>query len=403
MVLPIDIVNYILIVITVGTGITWAWLLRSVLESRTKTPRLEKFEKKNSKTPTVSIILPARNEEHYIKRCLDSLIDQDYSDYEIIAIDDSSEDNTGSIIANYAKNCSKIVHVSADPKPDGWTGKNWACMQGYKEASGDLLLFTDSDTHHAQNVISLAVGHLLSQKLDALTVIPKMICMDFWTRVTLPVISTFLHSRFSALRVNDSSKKTGYFFGSFFIIKRATYDSVGTHSGVRQEIIEDGALGRKVKESGYNVRMVLGDDLVEAVWARGLLTLWHALGRLMVPLYLQDKGTAVGVFFAVLFLLFMPFVLLAYSIILFDMSGSFQILFAASLAASAAVYTGAIIETGMLHIKQRYALAGPAGGLIVVLGFCAGLMRVRSSSAVRWRGRTYSTSDYNSQNPIRVQ
>jgi len=70
-----------------------------------------------------------------------------------------------------------------------------------------------------KNMISLSVAHLLSESLDALTVIPKMICLDKWTKITLPMLSTFLHTRFSAIRVNDPSKKTGYFFGSFFIIK----------------------------------------------------------------------------------------------------------------------------------------------------------------------------------------
>ncbi|MDC8438053.1 MAG: glycosyl transferase, partial [Candidatus Nitrosotenuis sp.] len=76
------------------------------------------------------------------------------------------------------------------------------------------------DTRHSRSVISLAVSHLLSLGLDALTVIPKMNCLDSWTKITLPVLSTFLHTRFSALRVNDPTKKTGYFFGSFFVIRR---------------------------------------------------------------------------------------------------------------------------------------------------------------------------------------
>ena len=394
MILPIDVVNYALFAIMIGVTGAWIFLIKSMLNSFSKTPYLDRFEKKKHEFPKVSIILPARNEEEYIEKCLDSLIDQDYSNYEIVAIDDSSEDRTGEIIAKYAKENSKVVHVSAKPKPDGWMGKNWACMEGYSKATGDLLLFTDSDTKHAKNVISLAVGHLLSFNLDALTVIPKMLCMDFWTKITLPMISTFLHTRFSALRVNDPTKKTGYFFGSFFIIKKKVYDAVGTHEGVKQEIIEDGALGKKVKESGHKMKMVLGDHLIDAVWARDLSTLWHALKRLMVPLYLQSGNIAIGIFFAVLFLLFMPFALLTYSVILFDVSLSFQLLFAASLAASSVIYIGAVIETKMLSLKSSYAILGPVGSLVVVLGFLSGLIHAKSNSAVNWRGRNYSMKDH---------
>ena len=394
MVLPIDIVNYVLVAIMVGVTGAWIWLIRSMIESYTKTPHLEKFENKNNSNPKVSIILPARNEEGFIEKCLDTLIDQDYTNYEIVAIDDSSDDKTGEIIAKYAKENSKVIHVSAKPKPDGWMGKNWACMEGYKKATGELLLFTDSDTKHKKNVISLAVNHLLSLNLDALTVIPKMLCMDFWTRITLPMISTFLHTRFSALRVNDPTKKTGYFFGSFFIIRKKTYDSVGTHEGVRHEIIEDGALGKKVKESGHKMKMVLGDNLIDAIWARDLSTLWNALKRLMVPLYLQSRNIAVGIFFAVLFLLFMPFALLVYSGIFFDASKSFEMLFFSSLAASSVIYIGAVIETKILQLKLYYALLGPIGSLIVVLGFQSGLIHAKSNSAVNWRGRDYSMKDH---------
>ena len=394
MILPLDVVNYVLSAIMIGVTGAWIWLLKSMVESYTKTPVLDRFEKKNKENPKVSIILPARNEEGYIEKCLDTLIEQDYENYEIVAIDDSSEDKTGEIISQYAKQNSKVIHVSAKPKPNGWMGKNWACMEGYKKATGDLLLFTDSDTKHERNVISLAVSHLLSFNLDALTVIPRMLCLDFWTRITLPMISTFLHTRFSALRVNDPSKKTGYFFGSFFIIRKKTYDDVGTHESVKEEIIEDGALGKKVKESGHKMKMVLGDHLIEAVWARDLLTLWNALKRLMVPLYLQSGNIAIGIFFAVLFLLFMPFALLTYSIIFFNESLSFQILFFTSLAASSVVYIGAVIETRILHLNLGYSLLGPIGSLIVVLGFLSGLIHAKSNSSVNWRGRNYSMKDH---------
>ncbi len=249
--LVIDVFNYSLIAILIGICGTWIFLIKSMINSFRLTPYLDKFENTSKLSPKVSIILPARNEEEFIDKCLDSLIEQNYENYEIIAIDDSSNDATRKIISEYAKKYSKIISVSARSKPEGWMGKNWACVEGYRRSTGEILLFTDADTHHSKNVISLAVSHLISLELDALSAIPKMVTFDFWTRITLPMISTFLHTRFSALNVNNPSKKTGYFFGSFFILKKKTYKEIGTHEGVKQEIIEDGALGKKVKELGY--------------------------------------------------------------------------------------------------------------------------------------------------------
>jgi len=399
--LILDVLNYSLTAILIGVSVAWIFLIKSMVDSVRFTPKLEDFEKKEHSNPKVSIVLPARNEEEFIGRCLDSLIDQDYSNYEIIVIDDSSDDSTSKIISEYAKKNSKIIPVSARTKPDGWMGKNWACMEGYKKATGGILLFTDADTKHSQNVISLAVSHLLSFDLDALSAIPKMRAIDFWTKITLPMISVFLHTRFSALRVNDPSKKTAYFFGSFFIIRRKTYESVGMHESVKHEIIEDGALGKKVKESGHKMKIVRGDHLIDAVWARDRSTLWNALKRLMIPLYLQSKKIAVGCFFAVLFLLFMPFPILAYSVFGAFESTSFSILFGISIIATIMIYIGAMIEVKkLLQLKLIDALFAPIGSLVVVLGFLRGLLQAKNST-VSWRGRKYNMKDH-VQNSISV-
>ena len=398
----LDIFNFSLTAILIGVSGAWIFLIRSMINSFRFTPYLDKFEKIKHSNPKVSIILPARNEEEFLAKCLDTLIDQDYPNYEIIAIDDASEDSTGKIISEYAKQNSKVIPVSARPKPDGWMGKNWACMEGYKKATGELLLFTDADTTHAKNVISLAVSHLLAFNLDALTVIPKMVSIDFWTKITLPMLSTFLHTRFSAIRVNDPSKKTGYFFGSFFIIKQNTYEKVGTHESVKQEIIEDGALGKKVKDSGCKMKMVRGEHLIDAIWARDKSTLWNALKRLMIPLYLQSHRIAVGIFFAVLFLLFMPFPILVYSSILTFETLSNSMVFVSSLIASILIYLGAVIEVKKgLYLKLKYALFGPIGSLVVVLGFLGGLLQAKKDCSVSWRGRNYSMKDH-IQDSIRI-
>jgi cellulose synthase/poly-beta-1,6-N-acetylglucosamine synthase-like glycosyltransferase len=397
-----DVFNYTLAAILIGICGAWIFLIKSMVSSFRLTPYLDKFENTSKTNPKVSIILPARNEEEFISKCLDSLTSQDYENYEIIVIDDSSEDSTGKIISEYAKNNPKVIPVSARPKPEGWMGKNWACMEGYKKASGELLLFTDADTKHAKNVITLAVSHLNSFNLDALSAIPKMLTFDFWTNITLPMISTFLHTRFSALNVNNPKKKTGYFFGSFFILKRETYQEIGMHEGVKQEIIEDGALGKKVKDAGYKMKMVRGEHLIEAVWARDKGTLWNALKRLMVPLYLQSGKIAIGIFFAIVFLLFVPFPIFAISASLPVETVSAKILCITSGIASILIYIGAVIEVKIgLKLRLGYALFAPLGSLVVVLGFLSGLLQAKRTSSVTWRGRSYSMKDH-SQSSIKI-
>jgi len=141
--------------------------------------------------------------------------------------------------------------------------------------------------------------------------------------------------------------------------------------------------------------MVRGDHLLDAVWARDWNTLWNSLKRLMIPLYLQTRGIAVGGFFASLFLLFMPFPFLAYSAIFFDTTNSFLWLLAASIIASFLIYFAVIVVTTRgLHLKLSDALLAPVGSLIVLCGFLSGILQANSKSAVSWRGRNYSMMEY---------
>ena len=398
----LDVFNFVFTVILLGIFITWISLMNTMYKSFTKAPFLDIFEKKETDMPKVSVILPARNEEDFITKCLETLCKQNYKNFEIIAINDSSEDKTGEIIEKFAKNDSRVIHVSAREKPKNWMGKNWACMEGFKKATGDLLLFTDADTKFEKNVMELTVSHLLSENLDALTVIPRLRCIDKITKITLPMLSTFLHSRYSALNVNNPKKEVGYFFGSFFMITREIYEGIGTHEIVKQEIVEDGALGKITKESGGVLKMVRGEHLIEALYSRSAKEMWNGLKRLMVPLYHQNSSWAVGVFFAVLFILFMPIPLLTYSIIAFDSSLSFTTLLISAIISTITLFLASALEAKMgLNLSLVYSIFAPIGGLIVVLGFLAGILQANKSTAVSWRGRKYSVKEF-PQNFLKV-
>ena len=397
--ITLSLINGISTTIMFGIIATWLYLVAYVVKSLKQTPLLDSFEKSTiiKNFPKVSIILPARNEEKYIARCLDSLLKQDYPNFEIIAINDSSTDRTEVIMQHYAARDPRILVVNAKSKPVGWVGKNWACYQGYLRATGNLLLFTDADTVHLPSTMSLSVKHLIFENLDALTAIPKLLCKDFWTKITLPMLSTFLYSRFSALRVNDPKTKIGYFFGSFFIISRRTYEKVGTHKAVRHEIIEDGALGGKVKEEKFIMKMVRGDNYIEAIWARDFHTLWHGLRRLMIPLYNQKRKRASLMAIAIFFLLFEPFLLLPYSLLFLNIARDdifSLILIVSDTMASAIIIFSSVIQLRLSVFQNPlYALASPLGGAIISLSFITAIIDARKKGTVSWRGRQYTLNE----------
>ena len=126
-------------------------------------------------------------------------------------------------------------------------GKNWPCAQGRKRATGKLLFFTDADTVHSPRALSMALAHMSMKKLDAITVMPRLLTLDFWTAVTMPMITVFLNTVYSASKVNDPSKST-----------------------------------RIVKNSKYKMLIVSGTKNVTAVWARDRRTLWNAIKLILI-------------------------------------------------------------------------------------------------------------------------
>lgn len=398
----IIIINAILTVIMFGVFGTWIYFIGYIIKSFKRSPTIESIDKYTiSKNPKVSVILPARNEEKYIAKCLESLLGQDYPNFEIIAVNDSSNDKTGDIIYEYAKKNSCIVTVNAKPKPDGWTGKNWACYEGYLRATGDVFLFTDADTVHSPYTMSLALGHVLRDNLDAVTAIPRLLCKDVWTKITLPMLSNFLHSRFSPLRVNNPKTKTGYFFGSFYMITRRTYEMVGTHKIVKHELVEDGALGGMVKEQKFRMKMVRGERYIEAMWSRDFQTLWHGLRRLMISIHTQNKIAASMMTIAVFFLLFEPFLLVPYSLVLYLQSDDFvsQIIFDINLGTVCIIILANAIQSKFgVFQNPFYALASPLSAAIISLSFIASILSAKKAGAVNWRDRRYTVRE--SQHPL---
>ena len=112
----------------------------------------------------VSVIVPARNEAHNIARCVGSLLASDYPDFEVIVVDDRSEDGTGAaaraLATPTAAGTARLRVLDGAELPKGWFGKQWACWQGVQEAGGALLLFTDADTVHAPTLLARSVGAL---------------------------------------------------------------------------------------------------------------------------------------------------------------------------------------------------------------------------------------------------
>jgi hypothetical protein len=174
---------------------------------------------------------------------------------------------------------------------------------------------------------------------------------------------------------------------------------VGTHESVRQELVEDGALGSKVKAAGFKMKMVRGEKHVEAIWARDFQTLWHGLRRLVIPLYHQDKKGAHLIAVAVFFIMFAPFLFLPYTLPVYALADGLagataKVLLGVHLSTiTILVVTTAVQSRSGVFQSPAYALGSPISGAIIYLGFASAIVDAGKKDAVNWRDRRYTVSE----------
>jgi hypothetical protein len=208
--------------------------------------------------PTVSVIVPARNEENCLGECLKSLVAQSGVDFEIIVVDDHSTDRTREITQSFRR----VQVVEAGSLPNGWTGKNNAVTTGARAARGEWLLFTDADTVHLPGSLARSLHEAKLQGAALLSYSPQQIVKTFWEKAVTPVIFAELASYYRPSEVSDPASPAVAANGQYILITREAYDAVGGHAAVAGSLLEDVALARAVKQSGRRIWFRYGGDAV---------------------------------------------------------------------------------------------------------------------------------------------
>lgn len=200
----------------------------------------------------VSVLIPARNEEKNIGRCLRSLSKQDYHNLEILVLDDNSSDGTSRIVGELSKKDTRIRLIRGRSLDRGWKGKSYACHQLSREATGEYFVFTDADTLHFPNSISSSLGALISDRLDALSVFPKQIMVSVHERIVVIFINLAVLALMPLGMIRKiRNPRISIANGQFILFKRSVYKTIGGHRSIKNDIIEDVAISKQVKKHGY--------------------------------------------------------------------------------------------------------------------------------------------------------
>ena len=231
--------------------------------------------------PLLSVVLPARNEAHNIEACLRSILATDYPNIEVIVVDDHSDDGTADIARRIAATDSRVRVISNPDLPVGWFGKQWACHNGARVATGALLCFTDADTRHGPELLSRSVNAMVARRADLFSVAGSQTMVTFWEKLIQPHIFVLLFAKYGGTeKVSRSTNPYNKIAnGQYLLMQRDTYDRTGGHETVRTHVAEDLRMAQEWCRLGFSVQFVTGLDYMSTRMYEGLGEIVRGWGK----------------------------------------------------------------------------------------------------------------------------
>lgn len=359
----------------------------------------QKFLKPTSGTPAaagappfVSVLVPARNEERRVLReCVRSVLAQDYTRFEVIAVDDRSTDATPNLLRALAREDPRLSVIEGRELPDGWLGKPHALEQALKKSRGEWILTTDADVIFHPSALRAAVDYALAQSCDAVSFVPHFEAHSFWERVFIPTWLWGLLIFFPLDMLNRRGVPLAIGFGAFFLVRRSSLERLGGFGAVRAEVIEDVRLAEKLKRSGAYVRLEYAPALIRTRMYTNLPELWESATKNLFAALKFSHALAVGYLVWTFAVGVLPPLLFAASALLVLLGvgdvDSWRRLILPSL-------TGWTLQVLLLAAVSARNRVPPAYALTAPLGFALGCVLMAESAlavttrrGVTWKGR----------------
>ncbi|MGB9086540.1 MAG: glycosyltransferase family 2 protein [Terriglobales bacterium] len=373
-----------------GSLLALAWFSRLV-DAAIGMPRIADIARpewdRSPATPTgeprVSIIVPARNEEEDIRETLVRLLALDYSNYEVIAVNDRSTDRTGAIIDDVAASSEahgllKAIHIP--DLPSGWLGKTHAMWTSAQQATGAWLLFTDADVQFKPDALRRAVAYAETERADHVVLFPRMIMKRPSERMMIAFFQALFVFGHRPWKVADPRARDHMGVGAFNMVRRSVYDAVGTYRALRMEVLDDMKLGKVIKNAGFAQRNVFGEDLISLYWARGAFGMVNNLTKNFFAVLSFQWPRTVATIVGLGFLNLGPFlgVWLAH--------GWARLPYAIALVSLFGIYYG---MSGMSAVPAYYFFLHPVSTSLFMYTLLRSMIQTLANGGVVWRGTKY--------------
>jgi len=334
--------------------------------------------------PRISILFAARDEEEKLPAALATLMEIDYPDLEVIAVDDRSQDSTGRILERFAAAHPRLRVVHITQLPAGWLGKPHALQKAYAASTGDWLLFTDADVRFKHDVLRRAIALVKARNLEHLTLMGDVEMVGFWETVLITFFGMAFHIATDPHRVANPNSRAYVGIGAFQLLKRAAYETSGTHRRLAMEVVDDMKLGKIIKQSGFRSSAGVAQDFVVVRWHAGLGNLVRGVTKnffaavgysvplvtvAVVALLLMNVAPIFGVFFG---------------------QGWTRIFAVAAFVIALCFHTG--VDIGM-RVSPFYAFTHPLGALLFSYMLLRSTVVTLKQGGIIWRDTFYPLDD----------
>lgn len=273
-------------------------------------PKLRSPKKKRD--ARVSILVPARNEENNIERCMRSLLSQQYDNYEVIVLNDNSTDSTGEILERLSEEFPRLKVMKGKPLPEGWLGMCWACMQLAEAADGNYLMFFDADTWHEPFVLGATLEIFEKMDADCISGIAKQHLGTLGEMFSVTLAPWGMMSFFPCVIMhNFRFKFPSIAAGLYMCFKKDRYFEVGGHGAVKFNAVLDKDLAKLMKGRGMKVVMVDATEAVHARMYHSMKEAFAGFGKNMFAAFEYRLIPFLGAFVAMLSAVLLPFAYLA--------------------------------------------------------------------------------------------
>jgi hypothetical protein len=371
-------------------AVAWLYKLLEAAFGLRRVPNLlaAKYDAAPADGPSLTVIVPARNEAAGIAACLESLVGQDYSNVKIIGVDDRSSDETGAIMDALARahpDRLEVLHLEA--LPAGWLGKTHAMAKAARQAIGehnpDYLLFTDGDILFRQDAIRRAVAEALATNADHFVLLPTTLVKNWGEAMVLSYLQVVSLWAVRTWRVSDpKAMRDSVGVGAFNLIRATAYKQLGGFDATPMEILEDLYLGRRVKQAGLRQRIATAPGAVCVHWAAGVSGILNGMTKNIFAVFRFRPVLLVAAAAGMVLGCLAPVGFLAFT--------ATRIAGMVALGSVGGLY---LLSSRSSQIPASYAVFFPVNAALVVYSMLRSMWITIRDGGVTWRGTWYPLAE----------